>query len=199
MVLLDDVVEVLRLAQLEGHGAVGLDAHDGGRVGAALVNGDLLGYAMKIHGPFEEPLRRRLVTVRPEQEVHSVAVPINGAVQILPLAADLDAGLVHAPAPADRAVTPPKHRYRHRQDLERPAVHRGAIDEHAAFDHHLLDVAQAQRIRGIPTYAHQHDLQRRVHPLDDLAQLVDHQVLPSVHLAQPYHRGPIATEPDRRT
>ena len=38
VVLLDDVVEVLRLAHLDGQAAVGLDAHDGGRVGAALTS-----------------------------------------------------------------------------------------------------------------------------------------------------------------
>ena len=35
VVLLDEVVELLRLAHLDGQAAVGLDSHDGGRVGAA--------------------------------------------------------------------------------------------------------------------------------------------------------------------
>ena len=35
VVLLDEVVEVLRLAHLDGQTAIGLNAHDGGRVGAA--------------------------------------------------------------------------------------------------------------------------------------------------------------------
>ena len=100
---------------------------------------------MKIDRALEEPPRRCLVTVRPEheQEVHRVAVPINGAVQILPLAADLDVGLGHPPAPADWALAPPKHHRHHGQDLERLAVHRGVIDDHAALDHHFFDLAQA--------------------------------------------------------
>ena len=74
-------------------------------------------YAMKVYGPFEETARRRLVAVRPEQEVHRVAIPIDGAVQVLPLPADFDVGFVHTPAPADRAFAPPKHQYQHGQDL----------------------------------------------------------------------------------
>ena len=41
VVLLDEVVRVLRLAHLYGQAAVGLDARDGGRIQAALVDGDL--------------------------------------------------------------------------------------------------------------------------------------------------------------
>ena len=58
---------------------------------------------MKVHGPFEKLAHRRFVTVSPRQEVDRVTVAINGAVQILSLAADLDIGLVHAAASANRA------------------------------------------------------------------------------------------------
>ena len=54
LVLLDDVVELLRLPHLDGQAAVGLDAHDGGRVGAALFHRDLLGHAVQGDGALEE-------------------------------------------------------------------------------------------------------------------------------------------------
>ena len=54
VILLDDVVEVLRLAHLDGQAAVCLDVHDGGRVGCALVDGDLLGHAVQVDGALEE-------------------------------------------------------------------------------------------------------------------------------------------------
>jgi hypothetical protein len=55
-------------------------------------------------------------------------------------------------------------------------MHGGVIDEHAALGHHLLDVAQAQRICAIPAHAHEHHFQWVVQPLDDLAQSVDHRL-----------------------
>jgi hypothetical protein len=36
----------------------------------------------------------------------------------------------------------------------------GVINEHTALGHHLLDMAQAQRIRHVPAYAGEHHLQR---------------------------------------
>jgi hypothetical protein len=40
-------------------------------------------------------------------------------------------------------------------DLDRPSVNRGVIDQHPALGHHLLDVAQAQRVGRAPAHAHQ--------------------------------------------
>jgi hypothetical protein len=43
VILLDDVVQVLALPKLDVHAAVGDQCSHGGRIGAALVDGDLLG------------------------------------------------------------------------------------------------------------------------------------------------------------
>ena len=66
MVLLDDVVEVLDLTRLDVRAGIGLNALERRHVGAALVDGDFLGRAVQIDGP----------------------------VQVLPLAGDLDVSLV---------------------------------------------------------------------------------------------------------
>ena len=50
VILLDDIVEVLRLALHDRHTGVGLHAVDGGRVGAALIDRDRLGQAMPADG-----------------------------------------------------------------------------------------------------------------------------------------------------
>ena len=42
MVLLNNIVKILRLTQHDGQTGIGLDAGDGGLVGATLVDGDLL-------------------------------------------------------------------------------------------------------------------------------------------------------------
>jgi len=62
MVLLDDVIEVLRLAQLDIGAGVGTQPLDGGRVGAAFINRDLLRHAVQVDGAFEESPRRSLVS-----------------------------------------------------------------------------------------------------------------------------------------
>jgi len=54
VVLLDSVVEVLRLTQLDGGAGVGTHALDGRVVGAALVDRDLFRHNLQINGTFEE-------------------------------------------------------------------------------------------------------------------------------------------------
>ena len=65
------------------------------------------------------------------------------------------------------------------------------INEHAPLGHHLFDVAQAQRVGRVPG---QHHLQRIVHPLDHLAQFLDHHH-PVFRLGSAYQHRFTATEP----
>ena len=80
VVLLDDVVEVLRLAQFNCHAAVGDQASHSCGVGAALVNRDLFGYVMQVNGTLEESAGRRYIAPSGEQEVHGVPELVDGAV-----------------------------------------------------------------------------------------------------------------------
>ncbi len=82
--LLDDVVEVLRLAQFDVRAGVGTHPRDGRRVGAALVDGDLLRHTVKIDGAFEEAPRRSVVTVSPKQKVDRGTGTIDGPVLATP-------------------------------------------------------------------------------------------------------------------
>jgi len=129
-------------------------------------------------GALEEATRGGVVAVRAQQEVDRLAGLVDRAVKILPLASNLDVGRVHAPAQPDGALAPTKHQrqrqHRHRQHLDRPPVNRRVVDGDAALSHHLLKVAQAQQIRRIPAHALQHDFQRVVQSLDNLAQRVVH-------------------------
>jgi len=54
VILLDQIVEVLRLPYLDVRTTVGAHSHDRCRVGAALVDRDLLGHAVPVDGAFEE-------------------------------------------------------------------------------------------------------------------------------------------------
>ncbi len=181
VVLLDEVVQVLRLAHLDLQAAVGLEALDRCRVRAALVYRDLLGHAVQIHGALKEGPGRGVVSLGAQQEVNGVAVVVDRPVQVLPLAADLDIGFVHSPALTDRALAPTDHDRQHRQHLDRPAMQRGVIDEDPTVGHHLLNVPKAQRIGRIPTHAHQHHFQRAVHPLNHSAQRFKHLRTVKIH------------------
>ena len=61
MVLLDDVVQIFVLAHEDVDTGVSLDTFNGRRVGAALVDGDLLWHAVQVYGAFEKAPGRRLV------------------------------------------------------------------------------------------------------------------------------------------
>ena len=146
MILLDEVVEVLRLAHLDVHAAVGAHADDRCRVDPALVDRALLGHAVPLDGTFEESPRCSEVLVRAHQEVDRVAGAAHRALQVLPLAAGRDVSFVHPPARADRALAPAKHRGQDRQHLDRPPMNRGVIDHHTSLRHYLFDLPQAQRV-----------------------------------------------------
>lgn len=52
-VLFDDVVQILVLAHQDADTGVGLDAFNGGRVGTALVDGDLLWDVVQVDGTLQ--------------------------------------------------------------------------------------------------------------------------------------------------
>src|ERR1022692_930743 len=105
--------------------------------------------------------------------------------------------LVHAPARASLPLVPAKDRGQYWQDLDRPAMDSRVIDEDAALFHHLLNMAQAQRIGGVPAHADQHDFDRVVQPLDHLTQCFDHRHHSVVDIAARYPHRLIAAEPLR--
>jgi transposase InsO family protein len=59
-------------------------------------------------------------------------------------------------------------------------MNREVIHENAPLLHHLLDVAQAQRISRIPTHAGEHHLKLIVQPFEDLAQGAVDQTLAEI-------------------
>lgn len=123
---------------------------------------------------FKECPGRGMIALGPQKEVDGVAALVDRAVQVLPLAADLDVGLVHPPALFDGALALAEHSCQDWQHLDGPVKQRGVIDENCALGHHLLDLAKTQWISGVPPNAHQHHLQRLVQPLNQAAQRLDH-------------------------
>ena len=58
VVLLDNVVQVFVLAHQDVDAGVGLYAFNGRSIGTALVDGDLLGYAVQVDGALQKAPRR---------------------------------------------------------------------------------------------------------------------------------------------
>ena len=98
MVLLDDVVQVFGLAHYDVNTDIPLDAFNGGRISAALVDGDLLGHIVQVDGTLQEPAGCSQISLGSEKEVHRITVAIDSAAEVLPLTRNFDTGLIHAPA-----------------------------------------------------------------------------------------------------
>jgi len=86
VVLLDDVVAVLDLANLNGDFLVFNDLIDGRFVGTTLVYGDFLRNAICLHCLFKEPHCCLLVTLGSQQEVYGFTGLVDGPIKIFPLA-----------------------------------------------------------------------------------------------------------------
>ena len=104
VVLLYDVVEVFVGAQQDVNAGVSLEALNGGGIGTALVDSDLLGYAVQVDGTFLKTPSCSFVPLGSEEKVRCIAYAINYPVQILPLASHFDVGLVHPPTEANWAL-----------------------------------------------------------------------------------------------
>jgi len=63
---------------------------------------------------------------------------------------------------AHRPLASSEHGGQHRQDLHRPAMDCGVIDEHASLAHHLFDVPQAQRVVQSPELLAQRSVHRQL-------------------------------------
>jgi hypothetical protein len=131
----------------------------GGRfIGRTPVNGDLLRHAVAADRLRQEPLGRLLVTFLCEEKVDRLARFIDGAIEIAPLALDLDVGFVHPPTDPHQALMPVQRLFQQRTILDGPPVDGGVIDVNPTFFHEFLDVAGAQRVRHIPANPHENDL-----------------------------------------
>ena len=163
MVLLHGIIQVLDWPDDDRRFASAINIIHGSFIGSALVHRDLLGSTASLHGFLEEPQGCGLVAPGRQQEVDRLSLLVHRAVQVFLDTLDLDVSLVHAPAAAHRELVLAEHLLKQGQKPDRPAIDRGMVDEHAAFLHHFLQVAMAQRIRCIPANAHQNDIDWKAH------------------------------------
>ena len=78
MILLNDIVQVLRLARRDDKAGVGLYADDSGRVGAAFVDGDFLRHVVQTDSPFEECTGCSVIALGAQQKIDGSAGLVDG-------------------------------------------------------------------------------------------------------------------------
>jgi hypothetical protein len=158
VVLFHDVVEVFDLADRDRGPMLLIVTLDGGFIGVTAVNRDRLGDTMPADGLLEKPSGGLLVAMFGKQKVDGLAVFVDGAIELAPLALDLDVCLVHPPTDPHRALAPVKHCLQQRAILDGPPVESAVIDVNPTFFQEFLNVACAQRVRPIPAHPHENDL-----------------------------------------
>jgi hypothetical protein len=129
-----------------------------GRVGAALVDRDLVRQAMLPNGFPEKAQSGLLVAVGRQQEVNGLAIPVDSTIEVFPLALDLDVGFVCSPALADRALVAfPENGLPLRREFLNSALDVGMVNFDPTLAHHFLQVPIAERVSQIPADAGQND------------------------------------------
>lgn len=113
MILLDPVVQIFAVADQDrgpGSRSPGCQAmrritlDNGFPIGLAAVNDDAIRPAVASESLSDEALCRQKIPMFAETELDGVANAVNGAVEIHPLAPDLDVGFVHMPFPGYRPL-----------------------------------------------------------------------------------------------
>lgn len=102
VILLNQVVQILRLANPDGRFPLRVERLQRGQIRSAFIDGRGPGCAVLVDRLLEVAPGGSLVAVGAQLKINSVARAVDRPVKVLPLAADLHVGLVHAPAPADR-------------------------------------------------------------------------------------------------
>jgi hypothetical protein len=143
VIRLDEVVQVFVLTHQDIDASVSLYAFSGRRVGATLVDRDLLWDVVQVDDALQKASGRSHIPLASEKEVHRLALTINGAVMAFPLASHFDIGLIHPPAQANWSSASPENGSQHRQHLDSPVMHGGVVNKDTALLHHFLNVAQA--------------------------------------------------------
>ena len=98
------VVKIFDFADGDRRAVFLIVALDGRFMGRTPIDGDFLRHAMTANCLGQEPLGSVLVSMLRQQEIDGLAGLIHSAIEVIPLAFDLDIGLVHPPADPHRAL-----------------------------------------------------------------------------------------------
>jgi len=114
MVLLDEIVEILGLADPDGRFAISIDGIERSEIGTAFVDRHYLGNAVMSDRFLKETPCCNLVPLSAQQKIDGFTVLVDGAVEIPPFTFDPDVGLAHSPALPDGPLVPAKRLLQYR-------------------------------------------------------------------------------------
>src|SRR5262245_55267819 len=190
MVLLYDIVEVFHLPEADRGAVYLIVAFDGGFIGVTAVDGHLFGETVAADSFLQKPERRLFIAMLGQQKVNGLAVFVHGAVEVVPLAFDLDVGLIHQPAHLPRLFASMERLFQRRTVFDDPALDRGVIDLYAALFHQFFDMPIAQEIRDIPAHTHQDNILGEMDSLEAHRHHRSPSLYATSHQERPYHKSP---------
>src|SRR4051812_229656 len=154
VIALDPLLQVLRhIVDWRARQQAGFPAlRDRGWVGPRTIGPDPVGGEQRLvfQRLAEEALGGLQVALRREQEVDRGAVLVDGAVQIAPLAADLDVCLIDADRAAMGFAEGAQPTFDQGRVGQHPPVQSAVINLQAALPEQLFDVAVAEWVAQIP-------------------------------------------------
>src|SRR5580692_12346323 len=136
--------------------------------GGVAVQGDHPGSPMLFRCPGKEPLSRRHITPSAQEEVDGAARFIHGAIQVDPLAFDLEVSLIHAPRVADWPCVPAPALFKLGDILLHPPKNSRMGQGDTTFRHHLDEVTEAQFKCDVPSHTQKDDLLVKVPSLEQI-------------------------------
>ena len=101
-----------------------------------------------------------------EEEIERLPVCINCSLQIHPLFFDFDVGFIDPPGVRCELHIRTAPPFKFGDIVLNPAVNSGVIDMQTPFEHHLFQVAIAERIPQVPADAEENDLGLEMAPFE---------------------------------
>jgi hypothetical protein len=131
VILFNDIVEILDLADLDICVMVGIVTDNRRRIGAALVDRDRLRNIMMTNGFSQEAQRRFTIPSGRQQEVDRGAGLVDRTIQVFPCAFDPHISLIQAPTATHGTLARQERFFQSRHIFEDPTMKRGMINLHA--------------------------------------------------------------------
>jgi hypothetical protein len=150
MILLNNVADILHLADFNGCAVLVIILFKSRLVGSTSGDGDLLRNSIVVDCFNQESFGGQLVSVLGQQEVNGFAFFVNDSIQRVPFTFDLDVGLIHSSAGANSFLSFPERNFKDRSIFDDLSLNHSVIELNASFFHDFFDITIAQVVPQIP-------------------------------------------------
>jgi hypothetical protein len=158
MVLLDNVVQIFALANFDTLVFVSIVLLYGRRIGSAFVDVNQARFAIRANGFIQKTSGCLLIAPGREEEVDSLALLVDDAIQVFLLAFDFDIRLVEPPAIPSPFLVFAKRLLDSRRKINNPTLNGTVVYSVATLLHQLFQIAIAERIGHVPAHVLQYDI-----------------------------------------